>query len=224
MRSLFLVSAICVAVLSGSPLLAAPVTFMESGGNELSSNHLVPTNLGTLEIGNNTVQGTVTQVGQDFMGTWVDFQGADIFSFEVAAGTRINEIFLRSFTSSSNLIFMAIDDQNTFQYSSTQINTTVTSANLTANMSTWGTIGEPDDVDDALSDPDSGTNLFDLLIGSENSLDAGNYTVYLQETGPSSSYTLNFRVSAVPEPSTSLALLPLGYAVYRFRRKRSSKK
>ena len=214
--------AFCLSLLMTCCVVAAPITYAENLNGELSGDSTAPTDLGIFGIGNNTVSGQVEQVGGFFPGAgFVDFENADIFTFEVAAGTQVDEIFLRSFDGSSNAIFMALDDANTFGFSASQINQANNLGELFPELILAGTVGELDDVDVMGADPDSGSNLFDELIGPASSLGPGQYSVYLQETADATDYTLNFRVSAaaVPEPSTVLTLLPLGCTALLRRRK-----
>ncbi|MFK8114981.1 MAG: PEP-CTERM sorting domain-containing protein, partial [Rubripirellula sp.] len=139
------------------------------------------------------------------------------------SGTEIDEIYLRSFTSSSNLIFMGIDDASTFHFSPAAINNANLLTDLDPELVVRGTIGVLD-LPSGM-DPDGGNNLFGVLGGSSTSLGPGTYSVYLQETGDTSNYTLNFRVSAVavPEPSSfaAIALASIAMVRSRTRRKRT---
>ncbi|MFK8112889.1 MAG: hypothetical protein AB8B91_11835 [Rubripirellula sp.] len=218
--------AICFALFAIAPLSAAPVTYVESTDGELSFDHMDPTDLGLFDIGNNTVEGSISDVGLDNeIDVYTD--QADIFSFTVNSGTEVSEIFLRSFSGSSDNFFVGIDDASTFFFSPVDINNFPTNATLDANIVAYGIAGITDLSPDA--DLDGGSNLFGNFAGPSggisNSLGAGTYTVYLQETTDTSDYTLNFRVSAVavPEPSSfaAFAFVSLAVARRRARRKRT---
>lgn len=197
-----LILSVCILLISFGTGDAATVNYLEDTDGEFSGDHNAPTDLGVLGVGNNIVSGTVTDVGLDFDVPFY-LNTADIFTFEVPLGTTVDQMFLRSFSSSSSFIFMGVDDTDTFFFSPEDINNFPSNQTLDAAIVARGIIGEPDDVDSPGADPDSGANLFDNLGGPANSFGPGNYTVYLQETSDSSDYTLNFRVvSAVPEPSS----------------------
>jgi len=92
-----------------TPNLQAQVTFDETVDGELSDDNLAPTDLLVFEIGLNTVAGTV-----------VDATGAnpnvDIFTFEVAAGTQFDGLFVNVFDSTDDLAFLGLDDSDTFPF------------------------------------------------------------------------------------------------------------
>ncbi len=196
----------------------AAVVYTEAGNGELSGDSMNPTDLGFFMPGVNSVTGQVTSIGAGgFNGT------ADIFTFEIAAGEQLNTIVLDSFaTPSGGGLFMMLDDGNTFQFTAPQINDNFNLPNLSLILggSVVGTSNVGTDVLDNLA------NAVNLGLGSqfETPLGQGQYSIYLQETGPFSDYSFSFNVTAVPEPSTTFAMvLAAGLIGFRRLRKRVSR-
>ena len=195
----------------------AVVVYTESIDGELSPDNLSPTDLGTFMVGSNTVTGQVTAIGSDGF----NFT-ADIFTFEIAAGQQLDTIFLTEFTTAAGeAVFLALDDGPTFQFSSPEINDDFNLPNLSLIMG-GVVVGTPHIGTDILDDLQSA-----FMIGQGSMfttpLGPGQYSVYIQETGPQSDYQLSFNVSAaaaVPEPSSAclMALAGLGFGVARRRR------
>ena len=207
---------------------------------ELSGEHLSPTDLGVFTAGPDVanaflhrVVGSVEEIGDPF-----DFDPndpadsamngtADIFTFEIAEGAQLNGIYLTEFISSSNAIFMGLDDGPTYAFSALELNEGLADLTQTLGFTLAGTA----DLPDGSTPGDRGTNLLEKIrdAGANNGspftvpLGPGQYSMYLQETGPSSRYDLFFSVSsatAIPEPSSAAAMLMLVAGYTAFRRKR----
>ncbi len=57
-------------------------------------------------------------------------------------------------------------------------------------------------------------------IGTFSTLPAGTYSIHVQQSGEQTDYTLQFEVTAVPEP-TSFALIIASVSILGYRRRRS---
>ena len=204
---------------------AATVDFatchVEGGTVEFSGFNNLPTSLGNFLPGINLVSGSVEEIGSPDEIPVPELAGtADIFTFKILDGHQLDRIVLDRFVSGTNLIFMGLDDANTFAYSASEINSGPADLAKILGGTTVGTSDVDEDVLDNLqaagTPPRVHGSIFDIPLG------AGDYTVYLQETGPKSEYTLHFEVSAVPEPSSvavlSLGFLSVGALVYRRRK------
>lgn len=228
--------------LQGPSSAAIVTTYVEMDDGELSGSHDTPDDLGIFLPGTNQVTGTVVSIGADQGNNDEDLDGtADIFTFEIASGTQLDEIILNAFSTSTgngNLL-LAIDDEATFHYSAFQINDDFVLPDLTQILAV-AVVGNGDPVTGEPSQV--GTDILDDLQSNGNSigpfplgrpfdvpLGAGNYTVYIQETGPQSDYDLFFEVSAaatgVPEPSSTVVLATacLGFVAIRRTRKRKAR-
>ncbi len=189
----------------------AGVVYSESVNGSLSSNSNNPTNLGIFTLGVNSVSGSVS-----FIGPGGSNDTADIFSFRIEPGQVLQSIILSSYSSRRTVdggtepapgnMFLAIDDSATFGYTKEEINA-----------------GAPPDLSRILggslvgdTNPNRvGTNILSVLASSATNntfpprsfvtpLSSGAYSIYIQETGPLSTYSLTFNVAAVPEPSSML--------------------
>ncbi len=221
-----LIAITLVVVLHGSS--QAQVVYSELVDGELSGDSDNPTDLGLFLpasdlITANSVTGQVTAIGAGgFGGT------ADVFTFEIGAGHQLDSIFLTSFsTVSGAAVFVALDDGPTFQYTAPEINDQFNLPDLSQILG--GTVAGTANVDfdiDVLADLENAVNLgngsaFNVPLGP------GQYSFYIQETGPESDYTFAFNVSdvaAIPEPSSLavLGVLGAGYA-WRRRKRRANK-
>lgn len=189
---------------------SAAFVYIETVNGDLSGNNLAPTPLGIATAGSNTVTATVG--GAD----------ADIFSFVIDTGFRLDTIVITSYSTSppSRNMFMSIDNGPTYDYSFEEINDPATfQLPLALGSSLVGT----DTVNNAAVGDDILDNLgrsaFITSQGFAPPLPAGTYSVYIQETGNFSNYGLSFNVSVVPEPGciTLLGMLPLGVILRRRR-------
>jgi hypothetical protein len=195
----------------------AAIVFNEALNGDFSDNNLDPTEIGPLELGRSTVVGST-----DGPGT-----GPDIFSVEVVAGTYLTGLFLEHYENltqpTDRNMFLAVDDSATFPDDYFEIN----NGNF-SDTSTWlaGSVVGVNEVN-------AGTNIINLLAksgtttfigtGFEAPLGEGTYTFYLQQTRGLNDYTLSF-VTAVPEPTTSVAMLGglIAIGVRRYRKNRKT--
>jgi hypothetical protein len=167
-----------------------------SEDGDLSGNFSMPTEV-EFFLGSNTIIGTVGDNGNT--GAIPGDSDADFFTFSVGAGQQLSSIFVDSYTSSiGGGSFIGYVGGTSFTIPD----------------------GEQFPVVDGftLFNAESGE-----LIGGElgGPLGAGNYSFWIQETGPTViEYQLSFQVSsAVPEPTGAflLALVTLGCASRRKR-------
>ena len=183
---------VCIAAIAFcSSHLSAQVVYDEAVDGELSGDNTNPTDLLIFDVGVNTVAGTV-----------VDATGAtpnvDVFTFDIAAGTQLDGIFLNVFDSGDDLAFFGIDDSNSFPFNAGELG------------------NSPDDdqfIGGLLFGEQVGVNLLPSIgngnIGSGFSgpLGEGEYTVYLQQLGGTTvDYEFGFSV-AVPEPGSGIVLI-----------------
>jgi hypothetical protein len=154
---------------------------------------------------------------------------ADIFSFVIPTGFRLDSIFLTSYSTSAPSVrmFSALAAGATFPYSFDEINSSENPPDLSLTMGA-GMVGA--------RFPRSGGGFFGAGVGDDiltffggsdrlggtgfsTPLPAGTYTMFIQETGPTSSYGLSINVAAVPEPSSAalMSLIVLGGSCYRRR-------
>ena len=154
----------------------------------LSRNNLNPTNLGVLSAGSNIVRGHIEAA--------LSVGDVDIFSFTVADGSQLDGLFVEEFGpsilgASDAAGFLAIDDSGTFPVSTSQLN----SGNPGTNQFIGGTTFGLNDLPAA-----GGGDILaraGLFAGSgfTGPLGPGTYTVYVQQTGPATEYSLNFNVT-----------------------------
>lgn len=190
-----------LVALAFAPLQAnAQVSFDEIVSGELSGDNAAPTDLGIFSVGTNSVAGLI-----------VDATGAnpnvDVFTFEIAAGTQLDGIVLSEFGSDDDLAFLGFNDSNTFPFDSTALGSGPDQSQFTGGL-LFGQV--------------TNTNILDDIggggIGSGFSgpLNAGEYTVFLQQLGGSTvDYEFQFNVSstaAIPEPTSAIVLAGLGLA------------
>jgi hypothetical protein len=178
------------------PANALAVSYDEGVNGDLSGNTALPTSLGTLGIGANSLVATFG--GGDF----------DLFTFTIGAGNKLDSITLNSYGGPS-LSFTGLQGG------------TVWTAGLggavnPTNLLGWTHIGSSM----------VGTNILDDIglgsgaIGFTPPLLAGTYTMELQDTGGAVPGSMTFNV--VPEPS-SLALAAfgvIGVAAWGWRRRK----
>lgn len=179
-------------VLAASSAGAASL-YDEALSGDLSGDSNAPTVL-AFSAGSNVVRGTVQGLGSN---------DDDFFTFALASGLRLDAIVLQSHAPSATSTFLGLDSGATF-------------ANL-ANAAMLGHVLF--DAGDVLTD------LLPAMASSNGSfsppLGAGAYSAWLDEGGTLESYSLDFQVSAVPEP-TSAALLGLGLGSLALGRRRAA--
>jgi hypothetical protein len=175
----------------------AATVYDETVHGDLSNDNLNPTSIG-LGLGENLIAGsTVHQPSLD----------RDFFTITIGAGHTLDAIILSSYTTTDDLSFFgyAIGGQftNPLGFSS---------------VDGWGLIGAP-------PGPTIGSDLLDLVAGGP--VGPGTYSFWLQETEGSTTYTLDYRVSAVPLPAALplflSGLLGIGAIARKTKRARMSK-
>lgn len=196
----------CAAVPCMLLVLAGPVQaadWNEGVNGDLSGNGLAPTVV-SLASGSTAVRGTT---GRAIAGGPVDL---DYFTVTVPAGHELSALNVLAGTSTlGDGSFIGLMSGSTF----TVPPTTATAAGLLG----WTLFSETNIGDDLLgfmSTPSFGST------GFSPPLPAGSYSFWVQETAVGvSTYALSLEVTAVPEPSTALAMLA-GLAVLAAARKR----
>lgn len=111
----------------------------------------------------------------------------DFFTVTVGAGRTLNAVLLSSFTNTDDLSFIGYTVGGPF-----------TALDL-SGVEGWGLIGGPPGVS-------VGGDVLSFLAGGP--VGPGTYSFWLQETSGSTTYTLDYQVSAVPLP----AALPLFFS------------
>ncbi|MEP4079904.1 PEP-CTERM sorting domain-containing protein [Haloferula sp.] len=195
MKSKFLVSLLSLFLVPA----ASAATYAENINGELSRIHTSPTSFG-LDLGSNRLSGSLTGNGIDI----------DLFTLTVPADAAITEIRIIEFSgggpSGSFLGFQpgsTLDAPPATAFAGGPIGYAIISpSNAAVDADVLGTI--------------TGGG---LPFSGATSLPTGQYAGWLNETGAGSTYTIDFVVSAVPEPSSGLLGL-IGMALAVTRRKR----
>lgn len=189
------------------PLLTACVlpfgTARAVGWNELNDGDLsddgnAPTFI-TFTEGINLIEGTMGSPGG------VGPLDADVWTFTIAAGYYLTGITLASYSAPTGPhdSFMAIDDATTVNMSDPSLHL----SNGLWNDSPGSTLMEILD-----AGPVYGGTGFDGYLGP------GDYTFWVQEGSEEIQYGINFEVTAVPEPGSSLFLALAGLLLLRRKR------
>jgi hypothetical protein len=155
----------------------------ESMDGDLSGNRLAPTAI-VLDPGANAI--TATSVAGDL----------EYYTVNVPSGYNLSAVTLVSYVSADNLAFVAIQSGTTFTEPPTGTNVAqlLGYTHLGPGNGTVGT--------DILDDMGAGAG----AIGFAGPLGAGNYTLWSQQTGASSTtYALNLQLTAVPPPVPALS-------------------
>ena len=191
-----------LAIAFTSPLFAV-ITFSEDIDGELSGDNQNPTSLGTFGVGTSSVSGTIV----DALGT---SPNVDVFTFNIAQDTLLSGITVANFTSTDNVAFLGFAEGTSFPFNATELDSTPDQSLILGGNLFGGVVGS-----NIISTIGDGT----IGAGFTAPLDAGNYTLYLQQLGGATvDYTIELDVTSVPEPS-SIALLGLG-GLALLRRKR----
>jgi hypothetical protein len=178
-------------VISGGASAAA---FDEAVEGDFSNDGTVPTVI-DLGVGVHTISGSTVSDPLD----------RDYFTISVGPGETLNSLVLTAMTDDppDNLSFIALDDGGAFE-SDTDVSTMLAASLI-------GTVDIGSDVLVLLQTPIYGGQGFTAPLGE------GEYTIWWQETGGSTSYT--FTATIVPEPgSAALLLIAAGGMIRRRRR------
>ena len=198
-------------------LAAVVIQEDELNGPFLSRDINDPTEL-TFTIGENTVGGTVARALVE--------RNVDVYTFNVPAGSVLDRITVDAWNSVDNLAFFAIDTGTTFPYGPDEFDSIANDP--------FNPFPEDAFLGGAVFGGDDVAPQFDLLARAGTSagarftgpLPADDYTIYVQQTGPTTDYALTFTltpVATVPEPGSLVGLAVLGVmGLYRRRSKRSS--
>lgn len=176
-----LFAALCVLV--AQPIYGT-VIYSETIDGELSGLIDTPTSIGALGLGDNTVTGTISTGGLSFV---------DSFTFTVVSGQVLDSITFTLTTTDENHFFAFADDSTLVALPSELLIATLIEADQ------------------------SGENILDTQSAGGNqggtglpaSLGAGDYSIWFQETTPTSviGYSFTLTTVTVPEPSTTTFLL-----------------
>ncbi|MGI9474763.1 MAG: GEVED domain-containing protein [Rubripirellula sp.] len=163
--------------------------------NPLSTDHLNPTNLGSLTQGSNIVRGYVESAKS--------VGNVDVFTITVDAGFELSSLEVLEYAYNTppanpneRNAFLAFNDGSTFPYNAFDLDINENPF-LDESQFLGGTVFGLDDLPN-----EGGGNLLPRAAvvtgrGFTPPLAAGTYTFYVQQTGPANSYALDFRVSAV---------------------------
>jgi hypothetical protein len=205
-----------IAVLAGvlaSNASQAAIIWNETTNGPLSTSNLSPTNLNNLPLGTSTVSGSVSG------------PNVDVFRFTIPAGWRLDTIILAQYVPGDSLAFIAMDSGPSFPFNRQQLNNFPDETQFIGGT-TFGT-GNSAVGQDLLSSSFIGGRFIGRQPTPEqpntlpdtpptyNSLPSGEYTVYIQQLGSLTGYTLDFGV--VPEPTSASLLVVAGLVAMRRR-------
>jgi hypothetical protein len=185
-----------MAMVCAAGSAAAVPLYSESVSGDLSGNRAAPTNLGTLTLGTNVLNGTTGNSDRDY------------FRVTVAAGQTLSAITLLTYQSADGRSFLGVQ-------SGSVITEDPNSANV-ANMLGYTHFG-------FATAASQGTNILDDIgagfgaIGFVGTLGPGTYTFWLQQLGAATTYSLDF--VTVPSPG-ALGVMMAGMAGLGCRRRR----
>ena len=139
-----------------------------------------------------------------------------MFTFQIAAGEQLDSVFLDVFNSDDDLAFIGLDDSTSFPFDAPALDNSPDQSQFIGGLlfgTGTGGGGVGNDILDDIGGSGIGT-------GFSGPLQAGDYTVYLQQLGGLTvDYQLSFNVSAVPEPGAAVALMLFGIAGLARRRR-----
>ena len=170
----------------------------------LSTDNNQPTDLGMLSHGSNLVQGVIESAK--------NIGNVDVFTFTVDTGYQLSGLFVDQYeyvfppAANERNAFLAINDAATFPYNAFDLDLNA-NPDFDESLFLGGTVFGLSDLPS-----DGGGNILSRagrITGRRftGPLPAGTYTVYIQQTGPANSYTLDFQVEQ------SFAQTNLGYTV-----------
>ncbi len=200
----------------------ANINYDESTQQDLSGDFESPTSLGVLGIGSNLVSGTstagdVVELPPAVPAPHFPNLDADVWTVEVAPNTQMDQVVLTH-----------------FEFTPTNLLGGENGSGAWFAVEASGQISDPMSPDALLGGglvgmipgQQQGDNVLEGLglatmggAGFSGPLAAGTYTFWYQEGPTDTSYTFDFQVSEIPEPST-LVLFGLGCCFFGLRRRR----
>lgn len=186
------------AILSACSASHAAIFYSESVSGDLTGDYANPFAGGNLSLGVNSISGSTVNTDRDYI------------TFTIPAGLAVTSLTLSSFVSTDDVMFLAITA------GSLSIDPDTAAANL-GGMLGYAHPGTANTT--ALL----GTDILDDLAagfqaaGFTTPLTPGNYTLWIQQTGPIH-VDYGFDITAVPEPSSIawvVGTLLAGGAAYR---------
>ena len=196
--------------MAGSQAFA--LSYAESSSGDLSNSLTAPTSIGSLNLGSNLVSGASSAGGVvEIVGGAPHFpnQDVDVWTIVIDAGHRLDAIVLTSFTfdNSAELLGPAPGDGAFFGFETGgQITDGAAPPSSLTGGALVGMLAGASQGDNVLDDL-SAFNIANVgTFGPRfyGSLYAGTYTFWYQEGPTDTTYTLDFEVNAIPEPSTAL--------------------
>jgi len=174
--------------------------YNEATDGDLSGDRLVPSTLSAAPGVNSLAMTSATG-------------DRDYFGFTVPAGYLLSSIVHKTYVSTDDLSFFALQAGSTFTEPAVGANSTHLLGYVHFGVTTVGT-----EIIDNLA---TSNTLAQPAIGFTAPLAAGPYAFWVQQTGAAAAYSFDFVLTPVPEPATWALLLPgvLGLAATR-RRKR----
>ncbi|MFK8114239.1 MAG: GEVED domain-containing protein, partial [Rubripirellula sp.] len=164
--------------------------------NPFSTDHMNPTDLGSLAHGSNVVRGFI-----DAASTVGD---VDVFTFQIEDGFQLDGLFVLDYdyitppaNSNERNAFLGINDAATFPYDVNGLDINSNSS-FDETLFLGGTVFGLDDSPTANILPRAG-----VVTGRKFSgpLPAGTYTFYIQQTGPANTYSLDLQVTEITKQS-----------------------
>jgi hypothetical protein len=169
----------------------------EDVSGDLSDDIDAPTQLGTLALGVSSVSLNV----ENSASPDGDF---DVFTFSIAEGRAWSGLFVEEYIPGDAVSFLAIDDADTFP-----VNPNFGDPTAFLAGALFGTADVGDDLFPLLEIPQAGG------VGFDGPLGPGDYSVFVQQTGPLTEIALGFQVLPTP-PAAAL----LGFGVLCVSRRR----
>ncbi len=198
----------------------ANVNYDESTQQDLSGDFANPTLLGVLGVGSNLVSGTsnagdVVEVPPAVPAPHFPNLDADVWTVEVAPNTQMDQVVLTHFEFTPTGLLG--EDNGNGAWFAVEASGQISDPTLPNALLGGGLVG-------MIPGQQQGDNVLEDLgaatmggAGFSGPLAAGTYTFWYQEGPTNTTYTFDFQVSEIPEPST-LVLFGLGCCLFGLRR------